>query len=135
MSSVLAGRWLLIGLVLSGVVAMHVLSEPATSGGHGMMMDARLGQSAPMMHDQDGGAAASMGSAVPQVMATDGSMAACCILFLVAGAAAAMAAMLISIRARAAVVLRQLFAGVLDPSPRGPPGRRPPRISLCVQRV
>ncbi len=133
----LAVRWLLIGVVLSGVVAMHILSEPAAGGGHGVLMDVKAGQIT-SMHDQDSASMGAMAGA-PAVMAMPdgsmGSMAACCILFLVVGAVAALLTMLFSVRARAAVVLRPLSSGLLNISPRGRPGRRPPRIFLCVQRV
>ncbi len=133
-----AVRWLL-GMVLAGVFAMHVLSQPSAAGGHGMLMGLQSGQST-LIHSQDGSATGSMASTPPTtVMATPdnsmSSMAACCILFLVVGAAAALLALLVSVDARTAVMQRLLFSGLLDLSRRGPPGRRPPRISLCVLRV
>ncbi len=117
---------------------MHVLSEPSADGGHGMVMDLQTRHNT-TIYGQNSSATTSMDSAAATTMlmpdSSMSSMATCCILFLVVGAATVMLALLVATTAQAAVGTLPPFSGVLERSPRGPPGRRPPRISLCVLRV
>ncbi|MGI8415503.1 MAG: hypothetical protein ACR2P2_04730 [Nakamurella sp.] len=135
-------RWILLALVLAGIVAMHVLSQPEPAGGHDMLMQPQSAASMPLsMTDQHHAieAVAAMNSGGPAIFGTagvgmSGSML-CCILFLAAGALLILLMLLASIR-RADVVGSArpglLLWAVLR---RGPPGGRSPRISLCVLLV
>ena len=138
-------RWLLVSLVLTGVIAMHVLSQHDAAGGHHGSM---LGDSASMTavsdsHDGhsavDAAIAVPAGAGVPTVMPAvpsggDLSMAAC-ILFMVIGAAALVLALLAALRRRLKPFAAQGSASLVTSIPRGPPHIGPPRISLCVVRV
>jgi hypothetical protein len=145
----LAARWVLVGAVLSGVFAMHVLSAHQAGGGHGMVLDGQQLATGTSVTEHGGTMTMSMpaakstpaeaefGAGVLMPTMPGGSMGsmATCILFLVVGAATVLLALLTSGSARTSMLTQRLFAGLLDLSPRGPPGSGPPRISLCVLRV
>lgn len=140
-------RRLMVGLVIAGIVGMHVLSVQDPGGGHGMVMTPQSMESgrvdghgdlteAPMA--MSGADATGQPTVAPSVPAggngMSGSMA-MCLLFLGAGAAALALLML---------RLRRADGPVRHPSTtgrgwgyllRGPPGTDPPRIALCVLRV
>ena len=137
-------RWLLVSLVLTGVIAMHVLSQHDAAGGHhGSIIDEPAAVAAMSElgvhggHDgADMGAAAAVGApmVMPAVPGGDPSMAAC-ILFLVVGAGAVVLALLAGLRRRIEPFAARASASVATTVPRGPPLIGPPRISLCVLRV
>lgn len=136
-------RWILLTLVMAGIFGMHVLSQPEPAGGHGMLMQPRSAAAMPMSmtdHHHSAEPVAATGWPRPDTfIATvstgmSGSML-CCILFLAAGGLLILLMVLATIR-------RADVAGSTQPSlllwavsRRGPPGGRPPRISLCVLRV
>lgn len=145
----LAARWVLVGAVLSGVIAMHVLSAHQAGGGHGMVLDGQQLEARTSVIEHVGTMTMSMPAAESTPPAAEfsaavlmpampgdsmGSMATC-ILFLVVGAATVLLALLTSGSARTSMPRQSWFAGLLDLSPRGPPGSGPPRITLCVLRV
>ena len=137
-----AVRWLLLGAIIAGILAMHVLNAANSGGGHrGMPMSASGNGSARMTTgmampgiDQavpDGPATATQLSAVP---GTGMSPMSCCVLFLVSAAGL--------------LVLRRTSGGQATTGPaashhlaspgiaqRGPPGAVRPRIALSIQRV
>lgn len=139
-------RWLLVSLVLTGVIAMHVLSQQDAVGGHhgSIVGEAAVAGAAVnelAAHgghdDADMGAAPAVGA--PMVMPAvpgggDPSMAAC-ILFLVIGAGALVLALLAALRRRIEPFTARGLASLMTSIPRGPPHIGPPRISLCVLRV
>lgn len=142
-----SGRWLLVGLVMAGIVGMHVLSAPDSGEGHGMVMTAQrteLGHTdghgatsaAPMlMSDAAAGEAIGATSvAAAGGNGMSGSMA-MCLLFLGA-AAAALAVLMLRMRRKARPAGHSCpAASGWGPFLRGPPGADPPRIALCVLRV
>jgi len=139
----------LVGAVLTGVIAMHVLSAHQAGGGHGMVLHGQQLAGGTSVSEHAGTmtmsmpaaestpAAAEFGAAVLIPAMPGGSMGsmATCILFLVVGAATVLLALPTSGSARTSMPTQRLFAGLLDLSPRGPPGSGAPRISLCVLRV
>lgn len=136
-------RWLLVSLILTGVIAMHVLSQHDAAGGHhGSMLGDSPAVTAADSHDGHG--AGEMAPVVPVAGAAmvmpaapsggDLSMAAC-ILFLVIGAGAVLLAMLAALRRRVEPFTARSSASLVTSVPRGPPHIGPPRISLCVLRV
>jgi hypothetical protein len=136
-----AGRWVLIVTVLAGVFAMHVLSEHDDAGGHEMGVVAMNTASISVASDQltlrhDGALAAaeSMLMPAPPGDPISRSMAEC-ILFLAAGVALAFLVLRTLRRTRPADAGRRSPTGLRGWVQRGPPGPRPPRISLCVLRV
>lgn len=143
------GRWLLVGLVMAGIVGMHVLSEQDSGAGHGMVMTPQsmapgqadghveLVAGTMVMADADahGGHATVAASVVAAAGGMSGSMA-MCLLFLGAGAAAL--GLLLMLRLRRADRTKghaSTTAGGCGLFLRGPPGGDPPRIALCVLRV
>lgn len=140
-----AARWLLIGMVLSGLVAMHILSQHQAAGGHGMFIGHPQPASGvsghqhqdeptngmPLTVSADHGAAL---AAPAWPAGSVGSMAAC-VLFLIVGGGAVLSTRSATGRARTPVDDGRLSSGRLDLAPRGPPEGAPPRISLCVLRV
>lgn len=148
----LIGRWLLIGWVLTGVVAMHVLAHHDPGGGHGMLMDphaatasskypalmSMVGQDHHPAGDPAAAAAVVMapvaaGEPAPSGSDMGGAMAGC-ILFLTAAVASVVVLLLLasSRNSEGSSSFRSTSRQILL---RGPPGPRRPRISLCVLRV
>ena len=141
-------RWLLVSLVLTGIIAMHVLSQHDDAGGHhgSMIQDnaAAVSNLAPPHdgHDEaDTAAPVSIAVAVAAPMLTpaapdnNGADMAACILFLVIGAGALLLALLTAVRRRFESFTARGVSGLVAAAPRGPPLIGPPRISLCVLRV
>ncbi|MGI8417864.1 MAG: hypothetical protein ACR2P2_17005 [Nakamurella sp.] len=131
-------RWILLTVVMVGIFAMHVLSQPEPAGGHGMLMQPKSVAAMPMPTTTHHPAepVAATGSARPATfgaLATgmSGSML-CCILFLAAGGL-----LMLLASSRRADIAGSARPGLLRWAvpQRGPPGRRPPQISLCVLRV
>jgi len=146
----LATRWVLVGTVLSGVIAMHVLGAHEAGGGHGMVIEGQQLAAGASVSEPGGtmtmsmpaaestpAAAAELSAVVLMPAMPGGSMGAMatCVLFLVVGAATVLLALLASGSARTSISRQRWCAGLLDLSPRGPPGSGLPRISLCVLRV
>lgn len=135
-------RWVLVSLVLTGVIAMHVLSQHDAAGGHhGAIIDQSAATAAVDAHAGHGAAdtadPATAGTPMLMPVAPSGpsqSMAAC-ILFLVIGAGAVLLALLAALRRRTGSSLARTAGSLLTVIPRGPPYVGPPRISLCVLRV
>ncbi|WP_090475584.1 DUF6153 family protein [Nakamurella panacisegetis] len=135
-----AARWLLLGLVIAGIVGMHVLSEHDAGGGHGMMMNpgavaaepAHHGAMPAAMNTASGGP---MMSGVPDSGGGMSSGMAACILFLVIGAGLVALALLVLRRAAGRPAAAGPWWLGSGRSERGPPGSGAPRISLCVLRV
>jgi hypothetical protein len=141
-------RWVLVSLLLTGVIAMHVLSQhDAGSGHHGSIIDESA--AVPVGQHSGHGAADLAGAAVPDMagaavtgtpMLTPvdpgpvGVSMANCILFLVIGAGALVLALLTAMRRRVASSVGHSNSAVTSVS-RSPPRIGPPRISLCVLRV
>lgn len=141
-------RWVLVSLLLTGVIAMHVLSQHDAGGGHhGSIIDEPAAAPADLHSghhpaDMTGAAVADVaGAAVagtPTLMPVDpgpvGVLMAGCILFLVIGAGALVLALLTAMRRRVSSSVRHPNSAVTSVS-RSPPRIGPPRISLCVLRV
>ncbi|WP_353649038.1 hypothetical protein ABLG96_19855 [Nakamurella sp. A5-74] len=138
-------RWLLVSLVLTGVIAMHVLSQHDAAGGHhGSMLGDSPAVSA-VSDSHDGHGAVEMAAVMPVAGAAMVMPAApsggdlpmtACILFLVIGAGAAvLLAVLAAVRRRIEPFAARSSASLATSIPRGPPLIGPPRISLCVLRV
>lgn len=141
-------RWLIIGVVLAGVFAMHVLGEHDSGGGHGMLVESHdmpAAVSSPI--DSHAGivsiAAESGSQALLAVMpvaaltpgtATQASMDTC-ILFLVIVGGLVLLMLLASGRPKDLVGPSRQGLPWWTLWRRGPPGSGPPRISLCVLRV
>jgi hypothetical protein len=142
-----SARWLMVGLVIAGIVGMHVLSVQDPGEGHGMVMTPQSMESdwadghgdlsaGPMV--MSGAGAPGQATVAPSVAAGGNGMSGSmvmCLLFLGAGAAAL--ALLV-------LHMRRADGPVRHPSRtgrgwgcllRGPPGADPPRIALCVLRV
>jgi hypothetical protein len=147
----LVGRWLLIGWVLTGVVAMHVLAQHDPGGGHGMLMDPHAAVSStytePMSMVGQGHHPTAVPAAVAAVVMAPvasglrtpsgsdmGGAMAGCILFLTAAIASVVVLLLLASR-RNSEGLSSFRSTWWQSLLRGPPGPRPPRISLCVLRV
>ena len=145
----LVRRWLLVGLVMVGLFAMHVLSAPDHGVGHGMVMtaqamgseQARVHGSAPSSSTiqldghfevRPGQASASSVPSTPPPM--PGAMA-MCLLFLAAAAAVVAILALAVGRSDRAAGQRSATGLGLGHSWRDPPGAAPPRIALCILRV
>lgn len=137
-------RWLLVSLVLTGVIAMHVLSQHDAAGGH---HGSALGSPAAVAAapDPHAGHAALAEDLAPRPAGTAVLMPAApggsdlsmttCVLFLVIGAGTVLLAVLAALRRGAQ---RRAVRSAASPAvsvPRGPPQVGPPRISLCVLRV
>lgn len=135
-------RWLLVTLVLTGVIAMHVLGQHDAVGGHHAAMagqpastvavDAHVGA--------DGVTTAGLDTAgtpilMPAAPSQPSQSLATCILFLVVGAGAVMLALVAALRRRTGSLMVRSARSVLTVIPRGPPPVGPPRVSLCVLRV
>lgn len=137
-------RWLLVSLVLTGVIAMHVLTQHDAAGGHhgSIIGDPPAVTAVSVSHDghsavAEAAAPAPDGAAMLMPAAPSGgdlSMAAC-ILFLIIGAGAVLLAMLAALRRRVEQFAAGSSASLATSIPRGPPHIGPPRISLCVLRV
>lgn len=149
-------RWVLLGLVAAGVIGMHVLSEPDTGSGHGMMMYTTPNHPVAVARSAATGidphlpgmvmtstAAASEVSFAPATAAeittpAPGEMSGAmgmCLLFLAAGAAAIVLTLLAFRARRSAVDLTVRFSGRWAVSRRGPPLIAVPPHSLCILRV
>lgn len=135
-------RWLLVSLILTGVIAMHVLSQHDAAGGHhGSIIEESAPSAAGMTHGDHGQvesatpAAAGVPTVMPAAPAGDGAEMAACILFLVIGAGAVLLSMLAALRRRIEPIAARAAASLATAVPRGPPPIGPPRISLCVLRV
>ncbi len=140
------GRWLLVGLVLAGIIGMHVLSEQDAGVGHGMVMTAQTMRSAhagvysepdpvPMLMTDQAETRTGQVTASP---ATDGGMPgsmAMCLLFLAAGVAALALLLLRLCRTIRAAGQASVAGRGWGYFLRGPPRAASPRIALCILRV
>ncbi len=119
-----AARWLLIGLLLAGVLGMHVLSGHDSSGRHGLIVNAGAGahQAQPQPAPAD-----AMVPTVPNDL--PGSIAACLLaLAVVVG----LALLLLRPVRRARQGPGRFSSGFAW---RGPPSSGSFRLSLCVSRI
>jgi hypothetical protein len=119
---------------------MHVLSEHDAGGGHGMMVNptaAAAHHSKHMAMPADVAMPAG-GVTLAAAPASDGGLSSgmeACILFLAIGVSLILLALLVKRCAdRKQPTGKRLWLWSVH-SQRGPPGARPPRISLCVLRV
>lgn len=155
----LLGRWVLLGAVIAGVLAMHVLSEPDGFDGHTMPDGMMSTVNAPMAADMSPSAMADAGqpdmlapgssgrtaaaaSATPsrsQTTASPGpdAMAAmtCCVLFLLIAAGLLLAWLLQVIRERPTRRVGSAAMQRFSLRRRGPPSTLTPQTLLCVLRV
>jgi hypothetical protein len=138
-------RWLLLGAVIAGVLAMHILSAADSGGSHRSMAMPSASATPPA-------ASASMvmdmpavkspvqamhpinGTQLGAVAGVDMSPMSCCVLFLVS--AVGLVLLVRSYRARTAATAGGT-RGRAAPSTlqRGPPGPGYPRIALSILRV
>lgn len=127
-SSSWAARWLLIGILVAGVIGMHVLSQHDSAGGHRLVIDAVTADSPRSIYP----AAAQQvsDSAAPSLPGGVSGLTAACILALVVVGGLVLLFLGQARRDRDA-------AGrfVFDVIGRGPPVPGPSRLSLCVLRV
>lgn len=149
-------RWVLLGAVIAGVLAMHVLSEPEGFDGHsmpaGMVTSAEMAVARdvpvmPAMAMAGTGADTRLpapqpaaGALVADMMTPDpGGMSGmtCCILFLLTGAGILLLALLLRVICRqpdlplGSKALQHFW----QRRRAGPSPAPAPRISLCVLRV
>ncbi len=124
----IAARWLLIGVLVAGVLGMHVLSQHDSAGGHGLVVNA-------VMADTPSHAVAAIplpaaDVAAPSVPHGPGGLIAACLLALVV--VIGLALLLLGQARRDRSRTDRL---VFDLTRRGPPVKGPSRLSLCVLRV
>lgn len=133
-------RLLLIAAVMAGLLAMHVLSQHDAGGGHGAVLapaaasTGQVGQhhpSAVVEHAAPTRDTAGFSPAPPE----HGMSMAECILFLAAAVSVLIALLLAALTRRRAVDAAAPTRRAEMGRRRGPPWRRPPRLTLCVLRV
>ena len=154
-------RWLLVGAVIVGVLAMHVLGEPDGTTravpadrmssvavlalpGSPAMASTAMSMTGAAVDALDRSAPALVAIAdrpshllpVSVALPGMGGMAAmtCCVLFLITGAGALLLAMLRALRSRLDLQTN-CSTTQLTAGPRAPPVRRALRLSLCILRV
>ena len=140
-----AARWLLLGAVIAGVLAMHIFSAADSGGSHHSMVMPSAGATPPAASTS---MVMDMPVVEPPVQAThpitdtqlgavagDGmSPMSCCVLFLVS--AVGLVLLVRSHRARTAATAAGARGRAAPSTPRrGPPGPGLPRIALSVLRV
>lgn len=143
-SAARAGLVALIGMVIAGIFAMHVLGSHDQDGGHAMSVTtpdvvaahSSTAHSSSDMADMAVVTAAAGGSVVgvDPGHGMSGSMAGC-ILFLAAVGGPVLALMLALAVARSRNPDAFDARGFSKIRRRGPPGAAPPHFSLCVLRV
>lgn len=133
-------RWLMITLVLTGVIAMHVLGAH-DDGGHGPIIEPASAaaehseHSAPATHLSTEAPAGIGAVASPADSGGHGGSMATCILFLIAGVGSLLLALALAVRRRGQPLPRIASIATTAIAPRGPPRVWHSRISLCVLRV
>lgn len=141
---------MLLGAVIAGVLAMHILSEPDGLDGHsmpaGMVVNPEMAAASNMPGMGMGaGRADPKAAAQPAATAVSATMTAsdssgmaamtCCTLFLLTVAGLLLMLLLRAIRRRPATHLTSSALQRFSQRRRGPPIVSAPRILLCVLRV